>query len=542
MRRSSRRLLLLVAALPVTLVALALLYMLGMAYLEHDPRGFWRSLEWAGETITTTGYGADARWEHPVMVVFTIATQFVGVFMTFLVFPVFLIPYFEERFEGRLPTRLPQRPGTVLVYGWGPSVATLVDDLARARTPVVILEPDLVVARRIHDRGRTVVHADLELDDAILGDLRDVRGIVANAADHQNAVLTLSARQRGFTGPIIALVETPSRRAPMTRAGATAVFTPRHALAAALAAKASVKIRPRVSGELRLGNALEIAEVRVHRGSALVGTSLAAARLRTATGATIVGRWNNGVLEAPPSPTRPLDVGAILVAAGSREAIARLGDLATPVARTGRFVVLGHGETGRKVAQFLRDADEEVTVIGERAEPGVDVVGDVLDPELLARAGIAQAQAVLLVMERDSETTFAAAVVRDVVGDAVVIASVDSPEHVARVHRAGADFVLSVSQVAGQLLSFQLLGEEAVSLQPEIKVVKVPPGALAGHALRAAQVRQRTGCLVIAVERGGAVVVEFPDDFVIAADDAVYVCGTPATIAAYAAAFAGARP
>lgn len=222
MRRSSRRLLLLVAALPVTLVALALLYMLGMAYLEHDPRGFWRSLEWAGETITTTGYGADARWEHPVMVVFTIATQFVGVFMTFLVFPVFLIPYFEERFEGRLPTRLPQRPGTVLVYGWGPSVATLVDDLARARTPVVILEPDLVVARRIHDRGRTVVHADLELDDAILGDLRDVRGIVANAADHQNAVLTLSARQRGFTGPIIALVETPSRRAPMTRAGATA--------------------------------------------------------------------------------------------------------------------------------------------------------------------------------------------------------------------------------------------------------------------------------------------------------------------------------
>ena len=35
-----------------------------------------------------------------------------------------------------------------------------------------------------------------------------------------------------------------------------------------------------------------------------------------------------------------------------------------------------------------------------------------------ATAGIGQAQAVLLVMERDSETTFAAAVVRDVVGDA----------------------------------------------------------------------------------------------------------------------------
>ena len=101
---------------------------------------------------------------------------------------------------------------------------------------------------------------------------------------------------------------------------------------------------------------------------------------------------------------------------------------------------------------------------------------------------------------------------------------------------------MSVGQVAGQLLSFQLLGEEAVSLQPEIKLVKTLAGALAGQALRAAQVRQRTGCLVIAVERAGAVVVEFADDFVIAAADVVYVCGTPATIAAYFAAFPGSRP
>lgn len=537
MRRSSRRLLLLIAALPVTLVVLAFLYMLGMRYLEGEPRGFWEAFEWAGETITTTGYGADAKWHHPVMSAFAVATQFVGVFMTFLVFPVFLIPFFEERFEGRLPTRLPQRPGTVLVYRWGPAVATLVDELTRERIPVVILEPDVAVARRVHDRGRTVVHADLELDDEVLGDLRGVRGIVANGADHQNAVLTLSARQRGFTGPIIALVDTPSRRAPMTRAGASAVFTPRHALAAALAAKASVKISPRVSGERRLGDALEIAEVRVHRGSALVGATLAAAKLRTATGATIVGTWRNGELETPPAPDRALEVGAILVAAGSREAIARLGDLTTPVARSGRFQVLGHDETGRKVAEFLRDAGEEVTVVDDHAGAGVDLVGDVLDPELLRRAGIDHAQAVLLTMESDSETTFAAAVVRDLVTDAAVIASVDNADHVARVHRAGADFVLSIGQVAGQLLSFQILGEEAVSLQPQIKVVTTQAGGLAGQPLRVARVRERTGCLVIAIERAGAVVVDFPADFVVDADDVVYVSGTPATLAAYTTTF-----
>lgn len=532
----------LVAALPVTLVVLALLYMLGMAHLEGQERGFWQSLEWAGETVTTTGYGADSRWEHPVMVAFTVATQFVGVFMTFLVFPVFLIPFFEERFEGRLPTKLPTRAGTVLVFRWGPAVATLVDELTRERIPVVILENDLAVARRIHDRGHTVVHGDLDLDDDVLGELRGVRGIVANGEDHQNAVLTLSARQRGFKGPIVALVETPSRRAPMMRAGATAVFTPRHALAAALAAKASVKISPRVTGERRLGKALEIAEVRVHRGSALVGTTLAAANLRGATGATIIGKWIGGELDAPPSPTQPMEVGTILVAAGSRDAIARLGELATPVARTGRFLILGHEETGRKVAEFLRDAGEEVTVIDDHPGAGVDVVGDILDPDLLRRAGIAEAQAVLLVMESDSETTFAAAVVRDLVSDAAVIASVDNADHVARVHRAGADFVLSIGQVAGQLLSFQIMGEEAVTLQPEIKLVKTLAGALAGQPLRDAKVRERTGCLVIAVERSDEVVVDFPGDFVIATDDVVYISGTPVTIAQYFEVFPGSRP
>jgi len=30
--------------------------MLGMTYLEGQPRGFWRAFEWAGESLSTTGY------------------------------------------------------------------------------------------------------------------------------------------------------------------------------------------------------------------------------------------------------------------------------------------------------------------------------------------------------------------------------------------------------------------------------------------------------------------------------------------------------
>ncbi|MBS1248140.1 MAG: hypothetical protein H6R48_929, partial [Proteobacteria bacterium] len=51
--RSTRRLLALLALLPVAVLVLGGLYMLGMIYLEGNPRGFWASLEWASETLTT---------------------------------------------------------------------------------------------------------------------------------------------------------------------------------------------------------------------------------------------------------------------------------------------------------------------------------------------------------------------------------------------------------------------------------------------------------------------------------------------------------
>src|SRR5690348_12134515 len=98
MRRSRKRLLALVMAVPLLVVASALLYRLGMAALEERPRSFWESVEWASETLTTTGYGHDNRWQHPLMIVLVVCVQFVGVFLVYLIFPIYLIPFLEERF------------------------------------------------------------------------------------------------------------------------------------------------------------------------------------------------------------------------------------------------------------------------------------------------------------------------------------------------------------------------------------------------------------------------------------------------------------
>ncbi len=384
---------------------------------------------------------------------------------------------------------------------------------------------------------------DVDEEDIDLSNLRGARGLVVNGDDDANAAMTLSARYHGFRGPIVALVTNPNRRPPMLRAGANVCFTPTHVLAAALAARASARISPRVGGARRLGQHLEVAELRVTASSPLAGKTLEEATIRSRTGAIVVGLWEGGRLVRQPSYATRLDAGTIVVAVGSRASIRRLSELATPVPRRGPFVVLGHGGVGAKVAEFLRDAGETVSVVHPVAGPGVGIVGDPLDLNVLegAGVGIPNAQAVILALDSDSATLFAAAVVRDLAPEAVILAGANRVENVARIHRAGADFALSVGQVAGQLLAYHLLGQESVSLEAEIRLMATAAGSLAGHPLATSRIRARTGCSVVAVERGDQVIVEFPDGFALEPQDVVYLSGTKETLAEYFRQYPGTR-
>jgi len=507
-------------------MGLAAVYWTGMRHLEHQERSVGESLQWAAATMTTTGYGRDVTWNSPAMQVFVIFAEFAGVMLIFLVFPVFIIPFFEERFDARLATALPDLRGHVLVYRYGPAVTTLIDALDEKGVPVVIFEEDEASARRLQERGRTVVLGNLEDDDPDLTSLTEAKALVLNGDDDDNAAMALSARYHGFKGKIIARVENPHRRPPMLRAGASVVFTPEHVLAAVIAARASVKIGPRVEGVRQLVGHLAVAELRVGATSPLAGKSIREMGIRSSTGASIVGLWVGGEVVRHPTASQVLEAGMILVAVGSTEAIERLGALATPVRRPGPFVVLGYDDLGKKVVEFLREAEEEVVVLHPVAEPGADLVGDPLSPELLQQANVADAQAVILTLESDSATLFAAAVVRSIAPDEVIIAGVSRAQNVARIHRAGADFAPSLSEVAGQFLAFHILGQRSVLLEAEIRIEATAAGDLAGRRLDWNTIHRRTQCVVVAVERGNEVLVEFSGEFTVQPGDIVHVSGT----------------
>lgn len=538
-QRSTRRLILLLLSLPVIIVLLGTLYMLGMTYLEGSPRGFWSSMEWASETLTTTGYGADARWEHPLMNLLVIFTQILGMSMVVLLFPVYVLPYMEERFQSRLPRRLPPMTGRVLIHRYGPAMDTLVEELKRVDIPLVVLEQDEALARNLLERGFSVTVGKLEEEPELLDGIEEARALISNADDHMNAIFIMMVKERGFDGPLLALAEYPLYRTAMEKIGATAVFTPAHVLAAALAARASVRISPTAEGLHALGGRVGLAEFRVREESPLANRQLGDLRMREQHGVTVIGQWIDGHFVAAAGPGTRIESGAILVAVGAHHNLAKVERMATPINRHGHIVVAGFGAVGSKVAQMLNDAGEATVVIDTHPGDGVDVVGDVLEHSILDKARVREASAVVIALSNDSLGVFATAVVRDYAPELPLIARVNRAPNVARLYQAGADFALSLGQVAGQILAHHLLGENAVMVEQRLKFAQVAPGLLVGAHPWRAEVRERTAAAVVAVVRAQDVLVEFDADFRVRDDDVLFVCGTTESLDRFARVFGG---
>jgi Trk K+ transport system NAD-binding subunit len=525
MQRSTRRLLAILTGLVVFTVGAALLYQLGMARLEGQHRSFWQSVEWAAETLSTTGYGYDSKWDHPVMVLFVVAVQFVGVFLFFLVVPIFMVPFLEERFEEKLPRNAPAKlTDHVVVYRYGPAVETLLGRLRAHGVPSLVVETDETAARAVYERKQPVVFVRAEEDALEVCRLGAARALVANGRDEENAALVLRARQMGFRGDVLAFVEEPAHRKPMELAGASAAYTPRHIVAAALAAHASERISPRLPG-IDAIDGLQRSELRIPPSSPFAGRTLADAALGT-HGAVVVGKWTRSRLQARCTADMIIDANDILELVGDPDAIAHAAAIlgAIPMRSSGPFLIAGFGEVGRKVHELLTDAGEAVRVVERQSVPGVDVVGNVLDSSVLERAGVTEARGIVLALNSDDATMFGAVIVRDLVAGMPVVARVNHARNLDNIYRAGADYALSISDISGEMLSAKLLRRKARTRDEHRQITATTAQRYAGRRVADLPLRQH-GCSLVAIRREGRFVTRISGETEIAATDSLYICG-----------------
>ena len=108
-----------------------------------------------------------------------------------------------------------------------------------------------------------------------------------------------------------------------------------------------------------------------------------------------------------------------------------------------------------------------------------------------------------------------------------VVARAEETENVTKMYRAGADYVLSLATVSGRMLASTILeDEDVISMDQQVEIIRTDAGDLAGTTLGDADVRSRTGCTVVAVERNGTVLTNLGPDVRIQYEDSLVIAGT----------------
>lgn len=532
------------AVLVGSILVFTVLYSVGMGVFEGRPRSLLRSFQVVMQTLTTIGYGGDSPWQSTPMLVLVVTMQLATLLLIFSAFPAVVVPVLEESLSRTPPAAREDLSEHVVVCTATTHTESLIDELTDRDVPYVIVEPDRETATDLFERDRAVVHGD-PTSMATLADVNvgEARALVSDAEDKVDVSIITAAKELAPELPVYSVVTDEDFVEYHERAGAERAVLPRKLLGSGIANKVRNTVETSVESGLSIGEDIEIAEIPVAGGSELDGTRLtedgivgpAGADDRSRTPYHVIGVWARGQFHVPPFEGVALDDQSVLLVAGRSVTLSSLarsaGSQVTQYGR-GRVLVAGSGLVGTMVSDALLEDGIDQTVIDLERKGRVDVVGDVTEETTFEEAGIEDARTVVLALDDDTITLVAAFVVGALAPDVEVVARANRTESVPKLYSAGVDYALALSTVAGRLLAAAILdSDQSIALDEEVRLVRRDPGPLEGGTLGEADLRERVGCSVVAIERrDGRVDADLREWTEIAAGDHLFVAGTDAAL------------
>ena len=519
----------------VLVVATALFtgaYSVGMRVWEERPRPWYQSLEVVVQTFTTTGFGEDAPWRSPQMNLLVIVIQLTGIGFLLSAVDVFVVPWLRDALEPTAPSTLSPRSGHVIVCGYTPRMEVFVEEMEARGQDYVLLEPDAEQAGALYGDGLRVMEGNPTSMEALeRAHVGTAKALVADVADDENARIALAARDCEPEGRVITLVEDASLAQYHRAAGADLALSPRKLLGKSLAARVPMAAAASVEESVAEREDFDFVEVVITRHSPLYGRTLDDANLSARFGVRVIGGWIHDSFQTSIAEDTRLREHVRLFVAGTDDQLAELRQEMAAYVRafTAQSILLaGYGDSGHAVADSLQQAEGTVTVLDLDDQEGVDVVGDVRDPEVLAAAGIETASALVIAVDDDTAATFATLVARDLNPDLQILVRAHEESAVQSLYRAGADFVQALPSVCGRMLAAMVFEDHGrTGSDQHVNVVRLRVPELAGHALEEVDPDSLTSYTVLAVSRGDAFLID-PDQsaFAFEAEDEVIVAGT----------------
>ena len=266
-------------------------------------------------------------------------------------------------------------------------------------------------------------------------------------------------------------------------------------------------------------------------GTPLVGRTLAQSKLREAIGVNVIGLWERGKFIAP-RPDTLINDKSVLVLAGSVDQLRNYDDyFGIYNVKDGPVIVIGAGRVGRATAKSLKDRKMDFVVVEKDAvraqRCGHYVVGDAADREVLEEAGLDNAHTVIITTHDDDTNIYLTLYCRRLKPDLIIIARSTQDRNVSTLHRAGADFVMSYASMGANAIFNILERDEVLMIAEGLNVFRTEtPQKIQGKTIMDTDIRQITGCSIIAVQVDDAMVINPSPELVLKADTEIIMIGS----------------
>jgi voltage-gated potassium channel len=523
-----------VFAVSVTLFSVGFHVIMGWEGREFT---WWTSIYWTIVTMTTLGFG-DIVFESDLGRMYSVLVLLTGALLLLILLPFTFIqlvylPWRAAVRDARTPRSLPDGThGHLLLTGQGPMERALMSRAETAGLPYFLILEDIEEASTLHDDGMPVLVGALDDPATYRAAHADHAAmVVAAGSDQANTNVAFTVREVTDAGILVATANSKDSVDVLHLAGADHVLQLGEILGQAFARR--ILAPSARSSVIATFAGVVVAETSVS-GTELAGRTLADLGLRERFGLSAVGVWDRGSLHAA-TAHQPIADTAILLLAGTRDQVdaydEAFGGHAEQHPTDGApVVVLGGGRVGRATARALRAAGTPCRVV-ERLEErvrGMDdvIIGDAADLEVLRKAGIDEAAAVVITTHDDDTNIYLTLYCRRLRPHAEILGRVALDRNVSTMHRAGADFVLSYASM-GSIEAWNALRRDSTMLLAEGLVlfrVPMPPG-LAGTTLRDADLPRTTGCTVVGIMRNGTCASSIDPDQPLPADGQLVLIG-----------------
>jgi Trk K+ transport system NAD-binding subunit len=492
---------------------------------------------WTLTTMSTLGFG-DITFGSDIGRLFSVLVLISGIIFLLVMLPFtfiqfFYAPWLEEQNKARAPREVPKSmSGHVILTHFDDVAINLIEKLVQYGVPYIIVTHELQNALDLHDLGYQVV----------VGELDDPQTYRRLRIDHASLVVVMNDDIVG-TNIIYTIREATGRVATVTNAdlddsvdilrlaGSTYVFQFTRMLGKALARRVlGVSMKANVIGRF---DQLLIAEAPAMR-TWLQGKTLAESRLRQTTGVTVVGLWEQGRFLIP-TPRIRIDETTVLVLAGTETQLDRfdrsIAFVADQEANKGPVVVLGGGRVGQSVANALSGRGIDFRVVEKRAGiAAMDtrfIQGSAGDLNILEKAGIRNTPSIIITTHDDNLNIYLTIYCRRLRPNVQIISRASLDRNIKTLHRAGANLVMSFSSMVTTTIMNLMQPQQILMLSEGLNVFRVGLNSnLENKALLDIQVRETTGCSIVAVKRKDELIINPDPEIILERGDELVLIGS----------------